>query len=333
VSPNRIHSVDLLRGIASLAVCYLHLTFSLPAGFLHSSGTYGALGVQVFFVISGFIIPYALARANFKLRDYGTFVFKRMLRLDPPYLVVIALIIPLGYLCAHVPGFNGPPYHVSITQVLLHFAYLNAFFNQEWLNPVFWTLAIEFQYYLLVGLLFPLIAYRKRLVRYLLLAGLGGVAILFPGESYKPYLPHWLFLFMLGIVTFHKFAGLVGKWEYWGWAVLLTGGCAYTLGWAEAAVGFSTACVILYLHGSNQAVLFFGNISYSLYLIHIPIGVKIVNLGIRWAKGWESQLLLLVIALGVSIGSAYVLYRLIEKPAQQWSSAIKYRKPSAAGQV
>jgi len=183
---NRIHSVDLLRGVASLAVCYLHLTFSLPNRILKSSGTYGYLGVQVFFVISGFIIPYALARANYRLRDYCTFVFKRMLRLDPPYLVVIALIIPLGYLSAMTPGFNGPPYHVSLSQVMLHFAYLNAFFKGNWLNPVFWTLAIEFQYYLMVGLLFPLISSRKRIVRYLLFAFLSILAFMLSSKDYSP---------------------------------------------------------------------------------------------------------------------------------------------------
>jgi peptidoglycan/LPS O-acetylase OafA/YrhL len=161
----RITTIDALRGIASFAVCFYHLSYCsnicLPQGALKSVGSFGWLGVEVFFVISGFIIPYALHRAGYQLKQYGTFVLKRVVRLDPPYLATIALIIPLGYFSAMAPGFQGPPFTVSTSQVLLHLAYLNVFFGGNWLNPVFWTLAIEFQYYLLVGLLYPFISHKR----------------------------------------------------------------------------------------------------------------------------------------------------------------------------
>jgi len=131
---------------------------------------------------------------------------------------------------------------------------------------------------------------------------------------------------MLGMTTFHKITGLLGHLEFWVCAVLLACGSAYTLGCVEAAVGLSTACVILYVSRSNRVILFLGTISYSLYLIHLPTGVKVVDLGIRWAKGWASQLVLLVVGLGVSIGAAYLLYRFVEKPAQRWSSGIRYKR-------
>jgi len=322
----RFHSVDFLRGMASLGVCYLHLTASLPASWLRASGSYGRLGVEIFFVISGFIIPYSLYKGGYRLRDYGIFVLKRMIRLDPPYLVAIAIIIPLGYLCAAIPGFRGPPYHVTTQQVLLHFAYLNAFFNGNWVSPVFWTLAIEFQYYLLVGLLFPLLCYRNPLVRYFLFAGLAGLAVAFSSKHYEPYVFHWLFLFTLGMSAFLWFKKLVTAWEYWMLSLIFFGGADYSLGPLIAATGLLTGFVILFVKSNSKVMLLLGNISYSLYLIHNPTGVKVVNLGIRFTASWGGYLALLIAGLGTSIAAAYLLYYFVEKPARKWSSAISYKR-------
>jgi peptidoglycan/LPS O-acetylase OafA/YrhL len=45
----------------------------------------------MFFVLSGFIIPYSMARASYTVADFPRFVLKRVTRIDPPYLVAIAL--------------------------------------------------------------------------------------------------------------------------------------------------------------------------------------------------------------------------------------------------
>jgi peptidoglycan/LPS O-acetylase OafA/YrhL len=63
---DRIVTVDALRGVASLSVAWFHLTQPNPAlapGIIKSSGAYGWLGVHIFFVISGFVIPYSLDKA------------------------------------------------------------------------------------------------------------------------------------------------------------------------------------------------------------------------------------------------------------------------------
>src|ERR1017187_46026 len=160
-SHQRLSTLDALRGLAALGVCWFHFTNGnkafLPDGLLKSSGAYGWLGVEMFFVISGFIIPYTLQRSGYRSSDYGRFLIKRIIRLDPPYLVAILAVIALNYASAASPGFNGPHFNFSLVQVTLHLGYLNVFFGYPWLNPVFWTLAIELQYYLAVGLLFPLI--------------------------------------------------------------------------------------------------------------------------------------------------------------------------------
>ncbi|HEY0172641.1 MAG TPA: acyltransferase family protein, partial [Pyrinomonadaceae bacterium] len=125
----RVGTVDAMRGLASLAVCWFHLTNGNPNflsdGLLKASGAHGWLGVEAFFVISGFVIPYSLYRTGYRLNDYPRFLYKRIVRLDPPYLLSIALILLVGYLATLAPGFNGVPFQPSAKQILLHLGYLN----------------------------------------------------------------------------------------------------------------------------------------------------------------------------------------------------------------
>jgi peptidoglycan/LPS O-acetylase OafA/YrhL len=333
---SRVQIVDCLRGIAALSVCCGHLA-SGNTGFPPDSilritiGTYGWLGVEVFFVISGFVIPFALHRAGYQTRQYGTFLLKRLVRLDPPYLVTIFIAICVGYLAATASNFQGQPFHVSAPQVLLHFAYLNVLFGYPWLNPVFWTLAIEFQYYLLVGLLFSAIATKNDKVRYGLFGVMASLAILFPQ---KAFLFHWLFLFMLGMLAFQYRVGIVRKIGFLTGALILSIGSVYTLGFLIAAVGAATAVLIAFVQIRSRVLLFLGAISYSLYLIHDPIGLKVVNLGSRYVSGTWGRLAILGAGIILSIVAACVLYRFVEGPAMKWSSAIRYqpRRPKLVGE-
>ncbi|MCA1632216.1 MAG: acyltransferase [Acidobacteria bacterium] len=189
---NRIEVLDFLRGVAALAVVFHHFFRVLEPGALRSASFYGQLGVQVFFVISGFIIPYSLYRGGYTLRNYGTFVLKRVIRLDPPYVVTVVLIILLGVLSWYVPFQKDQVFQVTLPQVLLHFAYVNVFFGYPWLSDVFWTLAIEFQYYLLIGLAFPLVFSRDARVRLLSFAALGSLAFVIRPPAFIFY---FIFLF------------------------------------------------------------------------------------------------------------------------------------------
>src|ERR1700751_2787177 len=87
---HRLETVDQLGGLAALAVGWYHFTnvrSFLPEGWLKQSGSFGWLGVEVFFVISGFILPWALYGADYRLSHFPRFLAKQILRLAPPYLV------------------------------------------------------------------------------------------------------------------------------------------------------------------------------------------------------------------------------------------------------
>jgi peptidoglycan/LPS O-acetylase OafA/YrhL len=327
----RVAIVDGLRGIASLAVCWYHLVFAdhafvgggLVAAILRNSARNTWTGVEVFFVISGFVIPLALFRSRYTPRAYGPFILKRIVRLDPPYLVSVVLCVALWYLWAIVPRLHGPAFTLTVSGLLLHLGYLNAFFHQGWLNPVYWTLAIEFQYYLGMGLIFGVLASRHAAIRYAGFALLGALAFLVPSPT---LVFHYLFVFMLGMTTFQYFAGLLSLRGYLMTMAIFTIGCTLTLGPMVAGVSLLTALVIAFVRRDFRALSLLGAISYSLYLIHVPVGGRILDLGLSHVHGGVARVLVLAVTLVLTIGVATLFYRFIERPAQRWSSAIRYRR-------
>ena len=257
-NPHRLAVLDVLRGVASFGVCWFHVTNGnvsfLPAGFLKASGAYGWLGVEVFFVISGFVIPFALQRARYQIGDCGMFVLKRVARLDPPYFTTIALIIILGYASSRAPGFHGEPFSFSMKQTLLHVGYLNAFFGLPWLNPVFWTLALEFQYYLLMALIFPLVSTSLRFRRIGIMLILGILALAIPAER---FVFHWLLLFLFGIATFQLKTRIIERSEYFLCIAMITCGSLFCYGPTVSLVGLSTAITIAFIEFPNVRPLAF----------------------------------------------------------------------------
>jgi peptidoglycan/LPS O-acetylase OafA/YrhL len=89
--------------------------------------------------------------------------------------------------------------------------------------------------------------------------------------------------------------------------------------------GVMTSLLITYAHIKTKFTDFLGKISYSLYLLHIPFGSRILNLGGRYAdtewKVWGIILLALLITLLVS----WVFYKMVEYPAQMLSKKIAYK--------
>jgi peptidoglycan/LPS O-acetylase OafA/YrhL len=204
--------------------------------------------------------------------------------------------------------------------VLSHIAYASAFFGYQAISVVYWSLSLEFQYYLLMGLVYPLLVHR-RAVRITTLVALGGLALVLPNEL---VVFRWLFLFELGIVTFCVREGLAGIGEYAAALAVAAVGTSVTLGWPVAVVGVITALLIAFVDLRNVVLLFLGEISYSLYLVHVPIGGRIINATSRIPAGPVTATIAAVTAFGVSILASYVFYRVIERPARAWASRVRY---------
>ena len=319
---SRLPTLDALRGIGSLAVMWFHFSLQpyLFSNVINLSGKYGWLGVHVFFVVSGFVIPYAMVRSKFGVSDYWRFLLKRITRLDPPYLVTILLIIGYRYLATTTPTYQGPPFHLSVTQTILHVAYLNAFFEYEWFNPVFWSLAIEFQYYLAIGVLFPVLFNPNSYLRIAVVFALAALSFIpQPGGLIGPFMP----LFLLGIITLQKYLGLLSLLAYIIVTIMLSVITMRVLGLAVAIVGSGTAILIAYVRIESRVLAFFGLISYSLDLLHAPIGLKVLQLAMASVDNpyWS-----LVLTLAIIIPVVTIYYWLVEKPSQRLSARFGYKK-------
>jgi peptidoglycan/LPS O-acetylase OafA/YrhL len=89
-------------------------------------------------------------------------------------------------------------------------------------------------------------------------------------------------------------------------------------------VGFAAIAFILTTNSFPSWLLLLGEISYSLYLIHLPVGARVVNLGARFVPA-KFLFLLSLYAVAVSVICATLMHLAIERPAKRWASKIKYR--------
>lgn len=316
----RLRVLDALRGLAALSVVWFHLAHANgliePGTAIYRAGTYGWVGVEVFFVISGFVIPYTLDRNQYRVSQYGRFLLKRVIRLDPPYLVSILVFIALA---AYFSAANHTPFRFSGTQILLHLGYLNVFFGYEWINNVYWTLAIEAQYYLLIGLTFPLVEKPRAFWLVMVPASLG-LMILVPSRAfifcYGPF-------FLLGLAAFQYRRGSLSK-NWFLLAATLFAACGVpNLGWVAAIVSLGAALAIAFVESAPRPLISLGTVSYSLYLIHGAIGFTVLSMAIRRAP-WVPQIVAIGIAMVANIAASWLLYLLVEKPSQRLSSRIRY---------
>jgi len=189
------------------------------------------------------------------------------------------------------------------------------------LNPVFLTLAIEFQFYILLMLLFPILVQKgwTSYAAYAVLIALGGVL---PGTFFE-FAP----FFILGIMVFKRFIGIVGNRELWLVVLLLEGLIWLKLGIVVTLICLATVGIILLPIRKWVIFSFLGDISYSLYLIHAPIGGRVINLGSRFAESALEQVGVVIGAAVLSLFSAWLLFRFVEQPCQKFAGKMRYRKP------
>jgi peptidoglycan/LPS O-acetylase OafA/YrhL len=188
----RFKQIDVLRGIAAILVVFFHLTGSSDLSKTTATyGHYGWTGVQMFFVISGFVLPYSLHRSGYKLKNFGIFLIKRIIRIYPAYLAAIIISLILTVLTHREVA--------SVITIISHLVFLNSILGLTGISAVFWTLAIEVQFYLLIGLAYPIVIKNNS-------SSLVFIIILtFFSIWAKQYtIIYWFPFFALGILIFNK---------------------------------------------------------------------------------------------------------------------------------
>ncbi|AOY83930.1 acyltransferase [Moorena producens JHB] len=348
ISSNKeyLNSIHVLRGIAALLVVCEHIvgrspysTFNQYFGWLNNLGHYG---VVAFFVISGFLLPFSLGE-DYNLNKYGRFMLRRVVRIEPTYLGSIALSCVVIFVITRIAP-NAEPWMPSVKQILSNIFYLVPFTNDTWILGVYWTLAIEFQFYVIIGLLHP--GFRRLSQQSTL--NISFISILFsllvfaspwcePLQliKYSPY-------FALGILLAMQFRyklpypNLVLTLIAITIPAILSG-----LALSEWLIGLVTFFIILYWKPPSlsdsllgRALLFGGTISYSWYVTH----QLLASVGESVAKFISSQsslplrdILVNLVPVGVFVFSiifAWLLYILIEKPTHKLARRIRYKASS-----
>ena len=331
-SGNRIESIHNLRGIASLTVLFDHLVATPYVGAPAAVAAFGILGnygVTIFFFISGFVLPYSLQKTKYRIQDFPMFIARRFVRVDPPFFVVVGLTLLLNVLLGVV---KNTPYHIDLVQVLAHVAYIAPLLHKEWLLSVFWTLCTEFQFYITIGLIFPIlhkypipIALACALCMWLYIPGyfpadrlpLGQREIIFA------YLPS----FMVGMATFLYREKLASLPVFTAAVAISVVALFFKAPLDISIVALITIAVVMYVNFYNPVLDFFGKISYSLYLIHLLVIITVLPVLHRFDPPW---IVMFAIGAAGSIAAATLIYRFVEGPALAWSKRVQFRKRPAA---
>ncbi len=338
--------IDGLRGIAVLLVLLFHIDVSFFKG--------GYIGVDVFFVISGFLISTLLINKidnnNFSFKD---FYLRRLKRLMPSMLFVVILTTIMSFFIFPLHLFERSL--KTSTSTVLSFSNI-FFFNESGyfdsgahLKPLLhtWSLSVEEQFYLI----WPLLLYftlkiKKTIYRILILTTIGGISLYFC-EFYLTVNSSSAFF----LTPFRVFEFIIGTLLYWvnkielksyikelvvliaiGGLVIL--GCIYDDKTVFPGINALLPCVFsaVLIHNTgqaqyisiiynNQIIRWFGKISYSLYLIHWPF---IVFYKFLYNKelGLKDQIILFI----TSTFAGFIIYKFIETPFREIKIAKKTSK-------
>lgn len=320
--------INSLRGIAALAVCLYHfvcttkgyITDEVLLDIFH----YGKKGVQLFFIISGIVIPFSMIKSNYKIKFIGKYLLKRFVRIEPPYLVAVLLGILFLYLRNFIPSSANVDLTPSLRDIALHLGYLVPFFEDaKWINQVFWTLSIEFQYYIFLALLIPLALSEKKIFHWIFSALV--ISVPFINGSGAFFL-HWAPYFGLGIFYVLFISKKYNIYEFVISFLLSSIVIFFEQGILDLMIGLGALSIIHIFQTHKSKIGFFlGDISYSLYLIHSIIGSSLINFLSHKFNSPMGKFGVITLGVFVSIASAYVFWRFIEKPSQARSKKIKIK--------
>jgi peptidoglycan/LPS O-acetylase OafA/YrhL len=90
-------------------------------------------------------------------------------------------------------------------------------------------------------------------------------------------------------------------------------------------ISLATAFIIVAIPSwTNTPLAFLGALSYSFYLVHEPIGSRVINLALRLPRSPVVAAVSIGAGVAVSIGAAYVLYRFVERPSQRYAGGLRF---------
>ena len=333
---NRVYALDGLRFFAAMSVVLYHYAF---AGYLSNKMTlvnfqdfghffkYGFLGVELFFMISGFVI--LMTAQNKKII---AFITSRVTRLYPAFWMSVsltALVIVLA---------GGERYNVDLKQYLINLTMVSDTFHVKYIDGVYWTLLVEIKFYLLIGVLivFSQIDNIKRYLFFWLLLSLINYYIELPRivtffliPEYAPYFIGGAMFyigykdrFSLNNVLMIMASYIVGN-LYLGERVDFLSSLLATE--INQSIVFSIVFILYLLFWTiikiqikmpikkynilAKILVIMGGMTYPLYLIHGNIGFIIFNIFYEDINKY----ILLILVIGLMLLVSYFIYNVLEK--------------------
>ena len=323
----RYKELDSLRGLAAMLVVFFHFTWGCDkAGFIF---WYGNAGVDLFFMISGFVIFLSLNNVN----NVTEFAIHRVARLFPTYWTCVTFTYIL-----HVTYFQFVEVDFgmfSIYSYLVNMTMLQFYLHEPNLDQPYWTMIIELLFYVLMAGLYYFRLFRRiNMIAFVSTASLAilanfvqstGISWLFRWIPVLTYLP----LFFAGIVfykIYHRKGSLLSNYllllslllcELWLFDIsgrlIFLGRAQYTIVLLVFFMLF-----ILFVHGRLKFIaagwmLFLGRISFALYLTHQFLSVNIL-LPLLTEFAGLSYWIAVIITLPIVILVAAIITFYVEKP-------------------
>ncbi|MEV1205453.1 acyltransferase family protein [Microbispora rosea] len=343
----RLVELDVLRFVAAFAVMSFHfmaasksLWDEYPTKLFEPVArltTLGILGVELFFLISGFVILMSVWG-----HTVGEFAVSRVSRLYPAYWFAV-LVIFIMYRFSGVAGFDPK---LEDGEYLLNLTMMQGAFGVGHAGGVFWSLWVELRFYVLLAL-FSLvgITLRRCLVFLAAWCGLALLAELTQNETLVfVFMPRQAPYFIAGMAFFliHRFGARSGAFVPW---LLVAAGYGMSLYAAMERVGervrlvgikhypappeaVVVAITVVYLLMAAVALgwlrwvrwrrlVTLGALTYPLYLLHQTVSAVVIPAYRDAVDPW----LLVAMTMAISIGLAYLIYRVVDKPGQRWLRA------------
>ena len=329
--------IDGLRAVAVIPVILFHLGFEWISG--------GYFGVDVFFVISGFLITsIILKELNSNVFSILNFWKRRIRRILPLTLVVIITILLFGFFVAFRPNLityanDAISATFSYSNISLY-RKLGDYWGTAAENSPFlhtWSLAVEEQFYLIYPfILLLLFKYKISLIKSLSIIIILSFSLFVYGSYYLPNATFFLLptrAWELGIggliavlgpskipfLKYKKALPIIGFFLILVSYVLFTGnngiGISVTLPVLGAAmiIAYSNKNDLISSWLSHKKIVFIGKLSFSLYLWHWPI---IVFFNLYFFKYFNVEIIRILIVLILTFSLSFITYLFIEKPTR-----------------
>ena len=328
-----IPRIQVLRGLAVCGVIFFHLGLPIFSG--------GFLGVDLFFVISGYFMYQIYSKVNTKISS-AHFYVRRINRLLPTFLLVFCIVYSISFF-RFLPHERLSLFRHSLTDLTflsnLHFWLGNQYFSSGELRPtlLFWSLAVEIQFYLLFPIIYRLLVRKYRWFIFIMLVSLFLFIvfnILSPQSAFF-LLPPRLWQFGVGMFfALLKDKKLVGHTTSPRHSSIYFSLCCLSItilvlvfkilplthfGVGNLAVTLMGGFALYHAQSIARLSLLeivltkIGNASYSIYLVHLP-AIVLINYKPFEGNNSPKSSFEVVSAFLIILTSGFLVYLLFEKP-------------------